>query len=277
MTRTITIFCDGGLGNRVGTLIGGLIIAQRFNLQVHVCWPINNWCACAFEDLFVIDKFIVDRSTVNDIFVAGTGKIFVIHENQTGHDLGMVFGHGVSTLEAIADRTESIVYYHTKIDPQFDDNSVLAAVRELTIQPALLDQVCGFVNEHCIDRSVIGLHLRKTDNQRLDEEKFFKQVCNSVARYFICSDDPVTEQRFTAQPNVVRFVKTEYAGKLVDGGWLDQTTDTDGRVYNYNVNRPRQSVIEAFVDLLILSRTTIQFTVKSSFSRLAVVYSKVDL
>ena len=96
-------------------------------------------------------------------------------------------------------------------------------------------------------------------------------------RYFICSDDRITEERFDALPNVVRYIKTEYAGKLVEGGWLDQTTDTNGRVYNYNVNRPRQSVIEAFIDLLILSRTTIEFTVKSSFSRLAVVYSHINL
>lgn len=277
MSRKITIFCDGGLGNRMGTLIGGLIIAQRLNLKVHICWPVNNWCACKFEDLFLVTNFTVCESTVNEIFISGTNNIFVIHENQTGHDLGMVYGHSLLTLDTIANRTESIVYYHTKIDPQFDTQSVIESLQQIVIQPKLLAQVNEFVNTHKINKSVVGLHLRKTDNTKLDEDKFFKQAQNSKNQYFICSDDQVTEERFEELPNVVRYVKTEYAGKLVDGGWLDKTTDTNGRVYNYNVNRPRQSVIEAFIDLLILSRTSISYTVKSSFSRLAVVYSYINL
>jgi len=116
------------------------------------------------------------------------------------------------------------------------------------------------------------LHLRKTDQVNLNEDFWFNYVQHKGAgkRYFICSDEQETEERFCALPNIVAFPKTHYVEKLVEGPWrVKALTDPDGRVSPYNVNRGRESVIQAWVDLQILSRTTILPTVKSSFSTLA--------
>ena len=48
----IHIFCDGGIGNRINSLISGLALANHFVLKSTVYWPINSWCGASFEDIF---------------------------------------------------------------------------------------------------------------------------------------------------------------------------------------------------------------------------------
>ena len=51
----INVFCDGGIGNRINSLISGIAIANHFNIKITVYWPTNSWCAAAFEDIFSND------------------------------------------------------------------------------------------------------------------------------------------------------------------------------------------------------------------------------
>jgi len=279
MSRTVTIFCDGGLGNRLGSLVGGLLVADQLQIKdIKICWPANNWCGCHFEDLFANTEFTVSQNSINDIFVADTNQAFLVHENQTGANLGLQLPQSADSLQHLSTIDNSVVYYHNKIAPYMDIQQIYSVVNQLRPTDYIQQQVLSFCHANKIDRSVIGLHLRKTENFRLDENKLYRQVNASAdKRYFVCSDDRDTEQRFTQLPNVVCWSKTSYVEKLIDGDWLAETVDADGRRYNYNISRPRQSVIEAFVDMLILSQTTIQFTVKSSFSRFAEVFSKTGV
>lgn len=279
MSRTLTVFCDGGLGNRLGSLVGGLLVARQLHItDIHICWPDNNWCGCLFEDLFDNQEFQVSNKTINDVFVSGTDQVFLIHENQTGSDLGLQLSQSLESVNYLSTITNNVVYYHNKIAPYMDADAVTQIAKTLTPTHAIAQQVTKFCETNLIDKSVTGLHLRKTENFRLDEEKLYRRVsANRTQKYFVCSDDQATEQRFGALPNVVYWPKTSYVEKLVEGDWLAETVDADGRRYNYNINRPRQSVIEAFVDMLILSRTTIQFTVKSSFSRFAEVFARAGV
>ena len=50
--KKLYILCDHGLGNRLGSLVGGLKTAELLNYQPIVCWPINNWCQAEFHELF---------------------------------------------------------------------------------------------------------------------------------------------------------------------------------------------------------------------------------
>lgn len=279
MSRRVTIFCDGGLGNRLGSLVGGLWVADRLDItDITICWPANNWCGCYFEDLFANTEFEILPVSINDIFVSGTDQAFLIHENQTSADLGLQLSQSAESVDHLKQLSNNVVYYHNKIAPYMDAESIHRIANTLKPSDSIASQVRDFCHNNGIDKSVIGLHLRKTENYRLDEHKLFRRVSASHGqRYFVCSDDLETEQRFAVLPNVVRWPKTSYVEKLVDGDWLAETVDADGRRYNYNINRPRQSVIEAFVDMLILSETTIQFTVKSSFSRFAEVFSNTKV
>lgn len=275
MSRQLIIFCDGGLGNRLGGLVGGLVVADTLHItDINICWPSNNWCGCYFEDLFNNTKFTVSTRSINDVFVANTDQAFLVHENQTGADLGLQFNQTAESLQQLITLPNSVVYYHNKIAPYMAPEQIQQAVNQLRLTNSIRQQVVEFCQANRIDSSVTGLHLRKTENYKLNEEKLYRRVTTTPnQRYFVCSDDQVTEQRFAALPNCVAYTKTSYVGKLIEGDWQAETVDSTGRRYNYNIDRPRQSVIEAFVDMLILSRTTIQFTVKSSFSRFAQVFA----
>jgi hypothetical protein len=276
MSRTVTIFCDGGLGNRLSSLVGGLLVAEHLSISnIRICWPANNWCGCHFEDLFSNTEFNVTTSTICDVFVANTDQAFLVHENQTGADLGLQLPQSAESLDRLSQLNNNVVYYHNKIASYMDAQKVLEQVNRLQPTESIRKQVMDFCKRNRINRTVVGLHLRKTENFRLDEEKLYRRASTTPnQRYFVCSDDPVTEQRFAALPNATAWPKSSYVSKLVEGDWLAETIDNAGRRYNYNINRPRQSVIEAFVDMLILSQTTIQFTVKSSFSRFAEVFGQ---
>ena len=65
--RKVIIFCDGGLGNRLNSLLGGLFIANQTQSSPVICWPENNWCGCNFKDLFNTDIEIINDN-INEIF-----------------------------------------------------------------------------------------------------------------------------------------------------------------------------------------------------------------
>ena len=80
------------------------------------------------------------------------------------------------------------------------------------------------------------------------------------------------EQRFGALPNVAIYAKRAHVEKLVEeGGWNSVTSDHSGRAYACNVNRSAISVIDAVVDLLILSRSDVVKTSNSTFLQTALL------
>ena len=80
------------------------------------------------------------------------------------------------------------------------------------------------------------------------------------------------EQRFSALPNVAVYVKRAHVEKLLEeGDWNSVTTDSSGRAYACNVNRSAISVIDAVIDLLILSHSMVVKTSNSTFLQTALV------
>lgn len=268
--RTITIFADGGLGNRLGSLVGGLLTAKEINATPIIAWPQNNWCGCSFDSLFEPSPWQISEQTIHDLFVPNSPNIFLIHENQSNNVLEHVWSHKQENIEKLKNNTDNVIYYHNKVPSYFSEQQIINQLKLLKINSNVLNTVKGFCQHHGIDKNTVGLHLRKTDVAGLNEEKLYRQVIKQpLQKFFVCSDDSVTEKRFALLPNVSAYPKTHYVEKLILGNWNQAMTDPDGRQTQYNVNRNSQSVVEAFVDLLILSQTTIQYTIKSSFSKFA--------
>lgn len=275
MARRIFIFCDGGLGNRLGALTGGLVTAELLDCEPVISWPQNNWCGCKFSDLFVPD-ICNNTDNIFQIVEKNMQNIFILHENQTNMILQHQFEHSLANIDLVKTLEQDIVYYHNKIAPFLTREQVVHRMEKLKIKKNIYDKVNVFVQANNIDDSVTGLHLRKTDMIGLNEEKFYKTVlANPQQRYFVCSDDFETEKKFAQFPNVMIYPKRYYAKKLKKGDWRSSVQDTDGRPSKYNVARGSRSVQQAFVDLLILSRTNIQFTIKSSFSLFAGIYAEM--
>jgi len=53
----VRIHCDGGLGNRYGALISGLIVAERMRAEPLVYWPANSNCGATLGDLYAETPF----------------------------------------------------------------------------------------------------------------------------------------------------------------------------------------------------------------------------
>lgn len=273
--RQIFIFCDGGLGNRLNSLIGGLIIAESNNLNPIICWPENNWCGCAFEDLFD-NTFQVLKDDVFYFFKEDSSNLFLsITDN--GIKLKNYSEPNEQGFEKIKNIEVDVVYYHNKIPKILNQEKVLLFSKQLQIKTDITKKVLEFVLNNSITRSTKGLHIRKTDfPNQLDSDLLFKTVSEDTdTKYFVCSDDKATEDQFSQLANVYVFQKTSYVQKLNDGDWRQTTKDTSGRIFDFNVDRPKQSVIEAFIDMLILSKTTISVKNKSTFLSWAHMYSTI--
>jgi len=275
--RKMYILADGGLGNRFNSLIGGLVAAEQIGCVPVIYWPINNWCGCSFEDLFVSNLQTMDKG-ITDL-ILDDGKIYLIHDNQTTTVPRHTFEHSLESVNCIRDMTQDIVYFHNKLPDYFPQDAIVKKLRTLKILPHILSTVELFCKKHAISTKTKGIHIRKTDHKKqLDSDQIFLSILEDKdTDYFICSDDKPTEEKLKQLSNVKIYSKTSYVEKLVDGEWTTPITDNQGRVFSYNVNRSRQSVVEAFVDLLILSRTNISIKkTSSSFLSWAKIYSMIQ-
>ena len=273
----VTIFCDGGLGNRLGVLIGGIITSKKLNMDYEICWPANSWCGCNFEDLFNINKKVIDKN-INDLFFENLDCVFLIHENQTKTKLNKVYGHSPQSLDLLKNSEDNIIYYHNQIPQYYDKSEIIKTLSSLEIKKDILNQVKKFSKENDLSNR-IGVHLRRTDFlPKVDESSVFEGIKNSNNLFFVCSDDPKTEEKFSSLMNVVMHRKNHYVEKLnPSSSWNDKTTDYEGRDFFFNVKRSSESVIEAFIDMLILSRTKIHNNTMSTFLTFANHYSNLNL
>ena len=273
----VTIFCDGGLGNRLGVLIGGIITAKKLNLDCEICWPANSWCGCDFVDLFDTNKNIINKN-INELFLEDSEDVFLIHENQTKSKLKKVYSHSPQTLELLKNCENNIIYYHNQIPKYYDKSEIINTLSSLKIKKNIIDEVKKFSKEHDIENR-IGVHIRKTDFlPKVDDKIIFDGIRNSNNLFFVCSDDSETEKNFSNLLNVVIHNKKNYAEKLNPStSWNDKTVDYEGREFYFNIKRNSESVIEAFIDMLILSRTKIHNNTMSTFLTFANHYSNLNL
>lgn len=275
--REITIVCDGGLGNRLGALIGGLYVASETSAEPIICWPINNRCGCSYQDLFEQNIRLIEMPLTR-LFASRMKSVFMIHVNHTKLKLPRQLKIDKSSIEELKKNEINIVYYNNIIPNFVPSNFITDTLNNLVIKKDIEEEVLSFCRNNKIDKATIGLHIRKTDFQKtVDEDQLFKVVSSSDENYFICSDDKTTEDRFACLANVVKRCKRYYTEKLKEGGWNMQVEIEEGRVRPFNILRGKEASIEGFIDMLILSRTNILLKTASTFSQFARHFSNKPL
>jgi hypothetical protein len=276
--KKLIIFCDGGLGNRLGVLIGGYLFAERFKREIIIAWPENTWCGCSFNDLFQ-NEYEITNSNINEVFSKNINNKFLIHENQTNFKINSYYPNFNTYKEFENNNDRVLVYYHNSIPDFFGQTDILRILEKFKIKNILKNKVNEFCKIKNIDNKTFGIHFRKTDfGNFLNEDAIFNDLLlNSDKRFFICSDSEETENKFKNLKNVSIFVKKYYVEKLKDGDWNDLIQDNEGRKFNFNVKRSKQSVIESFIDLLILSKTKIITESHSTFLKFAKLYSNIKI
>ena len=277
------ILCDHGLGNRFGSIIGGLRIAELTNTEPIICWPKNNWCQCNYEDLFEL-KFKVES---NDFSLSLTNKI---QEYQLpyfflgsfGNDLSKkIYGYSIKEINELNQENDHLFYSNCKI-PKTDmisANDVTRLLKSIPIKKEILKKVKNFCEKNNINKTTLGIHLRKTDTPSIaDENHIFNEVKNnSSINYFLCSDSKDTESRFLKLPNVTVYQKQSEVSKIIEGEWRQSVLDQQGNKILFNINRPKEQIVDALIDMLILSRTNIKRKSKSTFCTTAERFSSLEL
>ena len=276
--KKIYILCDHGLGNRLASLIGGLTIAKRFNFSPIICWPTNNWCYAEFTDLFDLNFELADnnfsQSIVEQIQELGLQYFFI----STFRD------NRISTncmgFDDIATANEDIIYSQCKIPKgKITSEDVISALSSLKIRKKILEKVHSFCSVNEITGQTIGIHLRKSDsNHIINDDEIFEEIKNSPHRkYFICSECKETQNKFSQLANVCVNYKDTEVKKITDAEWRDSVIDKTGKAVLYNIERPKEQIVDALVDMLLLSRTSINKRAKSTFLTSAQYYSRISL
>jgi hypothetical protein len=281
MRGTNVVFCDGGLCNRLNALLFALVLRQRLRQEWQVAWPRNNWCGAGLSRLFELDLMVTEQSLEHFRRNQQAYKL-LMHENQADFDAGLIHYHrdlpSMADYERILLANPQVLYYHNLLPPFLGMEDIKPVLGQLRIAAPVAERAGAFCRERGIDASVVGLHIRKTDfGNAVDDEKLFQLVSHSQDRFFVCSDDAGVNARFGALPNCAVFEKTAFPNKLTgEGGWNSRVTDSEGRQFHFNINRSEESIVEALVDLLILSRTRLINTSPSTFLRMALIFQAAD-
>jgi len=274
----IYIHCDGGFGNRFNVLAFGLYLAKKQSYDPTVIWPSNNWCGADFSDLFDMD--IPVKQSREGINFDGTFNL--VHENQFGlsHFTSI---HSINDIEDIKNISKGmdILYFNNLIPWNLvqDAETFKSIIKSIKFKDHLINESNEIIKNNVEDDQFYGIHIRKTDfgkRSKFAETNLLNLVVqNKSKKFFICSDDEATENLFLQNENVFRNEKQSYVKKLVNGDWNNSIVDSNNNEFMFNVDRPKESVIQAVIDLIILSKSTIiSPDVGSTFHHTAALISK---
>lgn len=276
--RSIYIYCDGGFGNRYNAVLSGLVLAEAADLNPIIVWPTNNWCGAAFEDIFEptahtvvrreLTTFVAEKDQQHHLMVEDHLRMGVPNQSP------VLFPAFAELLAYVRGSDKDVFYYTALVPPCMDAQAVRRQVRALRFRPEILARADDFVREQAGGGEFFGVQIRKTDfgANGADDNNLFDLIGKCPdRRFFVCSDDKGVEERFATLPNVAIHHKRAHVEKLVDGDWTTTTADQSGRVYACNVNRSAVSVIDAIVDLLILSKSKVVKTSNSTFLNAALM------
>jgi hypothetical protein len=272
--KILHILCDGGLGNRLNALIGGMLVAEEQGLDVRVSWPLNNWCRADFNELFDYRFNSYDNQDIYQVFEANKNNYFAIHNNQINYPIPQGKHIHANNYQL----PHSAAYYHGTVPPRFTPQQIMDKLKLFPIETNIHKKVHDFCDEQSITHEVVGVHLRRTDFKTNQSESeiisWIKE--HSDVRFFVCSDDKETELLYSQLYNVIIHPKQFYVDKFVEGDWNTQHKDEQGRVATCNMNRSKNAVLEGFVDMLILAYTNIQVgQERSTYFKYAKMYNQI--
>jgi tetratricopeptide (TPR) repeat protein len=276
------VFCDGGISNRLNTLIFALILKQKFDYKWEISWPENNWCNASFESLFDIDI----TSANNSLSYYKKNQYFynlLMHENQMNFDEAIInYNKNIRDYQDINYYFQlgKPVFYYNNIIPNFVSlDEIISGVSDLKIQSSIFNVAIEYCENNKIDETVLGLHIRKTDfGNLIDDNELFLQVRNSDKQFFVCSDDKNVMLRFSELKNCKVFQKNHYPTLLdPNKNWQDNIIDDQNRVFSFNIFRSSESIKEALIDLLILSKTTLIHTSNSTFLNMSKIFKMANI
>lgn len=276
------ICCDGSFGNRYSGLIGGLTLARLCGLPATISWPSTNMCRALWDDIFAPRENVVDWRLKEFFPHVEKYDFLTVSDQHVGlfrdHGKMRMVDPGALTLEqaciSVANSQKNIFYYTPLIYDWLPENEVQNTIRELFFNREIMAVVANYLSKN-LQGGYYGIHLRMTDFKGIEDfdvDFWYNTVEKDIQnKFFICSDDPATEARFSGLPNAFSYPKEYKTEKFIaEGDWHHPYTDEDGRSSVFNVERGTDHVREAVIDFLLLSLSQPFDTgVQSTFLRMA--------
>ena len=271
--KNLYIHCDGGFGNRFNSLVVGLLICERGNFNPIISWPSTNVCRAFYGDIFE-EQFESISNRLEDYSDAIDEFEFVMHDNQLSWNVVINSPYSFTTIEEIISHynksTKDKLFYFNNIIPNYIDLD-LSLISKLMFKEVYYNAVNNFLKYE----DYIGVHLRSTDFPQgsVDFEGIYNSIRKSSRMHFVCSDSFEVEDKFNQLDNVFTFSKSSYVEKIDKSfNWRvnrGQIKDEMKKALSFNVERSSDSVKEAIVDLLVLSKSDIMITSNSTFLQTA--------
>ena len=289
----------GGLGNRILGSVTSYYFSTLLNEPLYIDWPEGNpGCLAKWTDLFDDSQKIINQKleeTEDMVYIVHNPEYFTDKKNVICHRNEPISNNLLKgTANDIVVQDDGACVDELPVNVLIDFFTT-----GLKIKDNILDLAKGFCYDNNITNNTIGIHLRLTDmlqsgaygfntqagtqciNENEARDLILSEYINEIGsilskdpsmKFFICSDDPYAEKKILNQfPDAVIFYnKSCYVDKFhEDRGW--EARDRTGvDVCSFNVSRSSESVIEAMIDCLILSRTkNAGFPRVGSFNRLA--------
>lgn len=288
----IIVECGGGLCNRINNLVNGIYLSQLLNRKLYIWWDLNNACYCPVEKLFSNDFDQNHKGIYTDEFVyyspfhtdAKRAKI----KNKYGElKFRLTFNYDDYKLmhdrphdrlndksfriieELISIKSPNLIFSSSLILTEIiSESSVIEILSYLIPIPGLSAQIDSAIKKDNIDRSVIGIHLRKTDYNLLDDNYVLNAInkhlqSDKEKKFLICSDSLVTEEKFKNlyPENVILVSDKSFILKI--------NPDKTDELFS-NLMRTEESVQSALVDMYLLAHTSFEiFSPISTFAQTA--------
>lgn len=258
--NTVICYATGGLGNRIFPLASAIEYSKISNRKLLLYWPKDIRCDAEFTDLYDEEITLVDDTFLSNLNDDET-RYYIKHQASADNDLHL-YGRGflVSKRSTCPEIGQDPGYSSVK-NLLFCSNTFLnevpieackERVRQLKIKAYIRESIDTLAKELCLDRSVLGMHLRGTDfpspigwfdwlNAKVTEDR----------KIFLCSDDQGLEhQAVTSFPNNVI---------IREGKKSVIKNDPSNPSWQNNVYTSKESLVDSIKDLYLLGKTEVAY------------------
>jgi hypothetical protein len=288
----VTVLCDGGLGNRLRGLVSAIYFLEGTDYEI--LWPVDEWCGIAYAELFDEPSFAkISNYTINNAIQflreCKNAKLISHRNHFNVPDTCYIPISTIMRPRAIVNSLSSstpLFFCLVQIHPLIPIAVAADIMKRIRIKNCIVDAAFSVMHSLSLSsHNYSGFHCRLSDSG-YSPSKYIKQLSSCINRtsspVFLCSDEPsrVLSLLPLASRSLVKYRQIcEPSKRNAQQDWQSPGIDSYNRPTSYNVIRSSLSMVDALIDLLVLSHSKIVYTNRSSFLEIAVLlaYPNISL
>ena len=276
--KLIIIYCDGGLANRINCLVNGRLLAEKMGLDYDVYWPVNRYCESTLGDVMV-SSFIAKNKGKDDLkslgsvgIVAEDNFIFAPRALWINPSVRGIQTSTLYRLDRLYEEVDTVIIFYPL--PMYEFRLEFIETLSTVFRPQ--EEYIHLCNiEICkinLQQIFWGLHMRGTDIRR---SKAYYNFFRLLARFlpgqvYLATDDADIVDLFSSSQSILL---RKHAARVHKENncfeWNSTFLDDNGDLLPYNVVRSHDSIRDAIIDLLLLSKSRLIPTSSSTYLELA--------